>query len=34
MNRFEWFTLIGQLLNAGSGILNIIKSVFGGKKNE
>lgn len=34
MNRFGWFALIGQLLDAGSGILNIIKSVFGGKKNE
>ena len=34
MNRFEWLALIGQLLNAGSGILNVIKSVFGGKKNE
>lgn len=34
MNRYGWFDLIGKLLNAGSGILNIIKSVFGGKKNE
>ena len=34
MNRFEWFSLIGKLLNAGSGTLNIIKNVFGGKKNE
>ena len=34
MNRFEWFYLIGKLLTAGSGILNIIKNVFGGKKNE
>lgn len=34
MNRFEWFYLIDKLLSAGSGILNIIKNVFGGKKNE
>ena len=34
MNRFEWFALIGKLLNAGSDILNIIKNAFGGKKNE
>lgn len=34
MNRFGWFVLIGKLLNAGSGILNIIKNVYGGKKNE
>lgn len=34
MNRFGWFSLIDKLLSAGSGILNIIKNVFGGKKNE
>ena len=34
MNRFEWFSLIDKLLSVGSGILNIIKNVFGGKKNE
>lgn len=34
MNRFEWFSLIGKLLSAGTGILNVIKNVFGGNKNE
>ena len=34
MNRFEWFSLIGKLLNAGTGILNVIKNVFGSKKDE
>ena len=34
MNSFELFSLIGMLLNAGTGILNVIKNVFGGKKNE
>ena len=33
MNRFEWFSRIGKLLSAGIGILNVIKYVFGGKKN-
>ena len=32
MNRFEWFALIGKVLNAGSGILTVIKNIFGGGK--